>query len=96
MASSYSTRSGSTWVSLTHFVRRPKCRRIDAEAVEGICFAFIAQRHLEPASKLVALKWAKEPLGLVDFLTFDDQAAYAEIDFLSEIAVRIFSTTAGW
>jgi hypothetical protein len=73
-------------------------RRIDADAVERICFALVAQRCLDPASKLAAVKWAKERVALVDCPDFDDQAAYAAMDFLlaalPEIAERIFSTTA--
>ena len=34
-------------------------RRIDGEMVERICFALVAQRCLEPASKLAAVRWAK-------------------------------------
>ena len=73
-------------------------RRIDADAVERICFALVAQRCLEPASKLAAVKWAKERVALIDCPDFDDDAAYAAMDFLlaalPEIAERIFSTTA--
>jgi hypothetical protein len=73
-------------------------RRIDADAVERICFALVAQRCLDPASKLAAVKWAKERVALTDCPDFDDQAAYAAMDFLlaalPEIAERIFSTTA--
>jgi hypothetical protein len=73
-------------------------RRIDADAVERICFALVAQRCLEPASKLAAVRWAKERVALVDCPDFDDDAAYAAMDFLlaalPEIAERIFSTTA--
>ena len=75
-----------------------KGRRIDADAVERICFALVAQRCLEPASKLAAVQWAKERVALVDCPDFDDQAAYAAMDFLlaalPEIAERIFSATA--
>ena len=35
-----------------------KGRRIDADTVERICFTLVAQRCLEPASKLAAVKWA--------------------------------------
>jgi len=73
-------------------------RRIDADAVERICFALVAQRCLELASKFAAVKWAKERVALVDCPDFDDQAAYAAMDFLlaslPEIAERIFATTA--
>ena len=75
-----------------------KGRRIDAEVVERICFALVAQRCLEPASKLAAVGWAKERVALVDCPDFDDQAAYGAMDFLlaalPEIAEGIFSTTA--
>ncbi len=75
-----------------------KGRRIDADTVERICFALVAQRCLEPASKLAAVKWAQERVALVGCPEFDDQAAYAAMDFLlaslPEIAERIFSTTA--
>lgn len=75
-----------------------KGRRIDADAVERICFALVAQRCLEPASKLAAVRWAQERVALVGCPEFDDQAAYAAMDFLleslPEIAEQIFSTTA--
>ena len=75
-----------------------KGRRIDGDLVERICFALVAQRCLDPASKLAAVKWAKERVALVDCPEFDDDAAYAAMDFLlaalPEIAERIFSTTA--
>ena len=72
-------------------------RRLDADVVERICFALVAQRCLEPASKLAAVRWARERVALVGCADFDDQAAYAAMDFLlaalPEIAERIFSTT---
>jgi len=75
-----------------------KGRRIDAEVVERICFALVAQRCLEPASKLAAVGWAKERVAIPDCPDFDDDAAYAAMDFLlaalDEIAERIFSATA--
>ena len=75
-----------------------KGRRIDADAVERICFALVAQRCLEPASKLAAVTWAKERVALIDCPDFDDDAAYAAMDFLlaalPEIAERIFTRTA--
>ena len=74
-----------------------KGRRLDADVVERICFALVAQRCLEPASKLAAVRWASERVALVGCPDFDDQAAYAAMDFLlcalPEIAERIFSTT---
>ena len=46
-----------------------KGRRIDADAVERICFALVAQRCLEPASKLAAVRWAKERVAILDCRT---------------------------
>jgi hypothetical protein len=73
-------------------------RRVDGDLVERICFALMAQRCLEPASKLAAGRWAKERVALDRCPLFDDQAAYAAMDFLleslPEIAERIFSATA--
>jgi hypothetical protein len=72
-------------------------RRLDADTVERICFALVAQRCLEPASKLAAVRWARERVALVECPDFDDDAAYAAMDFLlaalPNIAERIFSTT---
>ena len=73
-------------------------RRINAEAVERICFALVAQRCLEPASKLAAVPWEQERVAIGGCPTFDDDAAYAAMDFLldalPEIAERIFASTA--
>jgi len=75
-----------------------KGRRIDADAVERICFALVAQRCLEPASKLAAIQWVGERVAIPDCPDFDDDAAYRAMDFLlaalPEIAERIFSSTA--
>ncbi len=73
-------------------------RRLDGDLVERICFALVAQRCLEPASKLAAVQWVRERVAIADCPDFDDQAAYAAMDFLlaalPEIAEQIFSTTA--
>jgi len=75
-----------------------KGRRIDADVVERICFALVAQRCLEPASKLAAIQWVGERVAIPDCPDFDDDAAYRAMGFLlaalPEIAERIFSTTA--
>ena len=74
-----------------------KGRRLDFEVVERICFALVAQRCLEPASKLAAVRWARERVALVGCPGFDDDAAYAAMDFLlavlPDIAERIFTST---
>ncbi len=73
-------------------------RRIDADVVERVCFALVAQRCLEPASKLAAVRWAQERVAIDACPGFDDDAAYAAMDFLlgalGEIAETIFASTA--
>ncbi len=73
-------------------------RRLDAEVVERVLFALVAQRCLEPGSKLACVSWAEERVALTSCPTFDDQAAYGAMDFLldalPEIATGIFDRTA--
>lgn len=73
-------------------------RRLDGNLVERICFALVAQRCLEPGSKLAAVRWAHERVAIPGCPAFDDDAAYAAMDFLlgalGEIAERIFTSTA--
>ena len=75
-----------------------KDRRIDEALVERILFALVANRCLEPSSKLAATRWVHERVAIVDCPSFDDQAAYAAMDFLldalPEIARGIFDRTA--
>ena len=73
-------------------------RRLDAAAVERVCFALVAQRALEPGSKLAATRWAAERVAVEHCPPFDADAAYAAMDFLAgalpEIAEGVFATTA--
>jgi hypothetical protein len=73
-------------------------RRLDPVVTERVLFALVANRCLEPASKLAATRWAAERVALLGCPCFDDNAAYAAMDFLlealAEIAERIFSRTA--
>ena len=73
-------------------------RRLDPEAVERILFALIAQRALEPASKLAATRWVAERVAIERCPAFDEDAAYRAMDFLlaalPEIAAAIFARTA--
>ncbi|MFP5489553.1 MAG: transposase, partial [Acidimicrobiia bacterium] len=66
--------------------------------VERIVFALVAQRCLEPASKLAAVRWVRERVAIDGCPAFDDDAAYAAMDFLAgalgEIAETIFASTA--
>ena len=39
-------------------------RRLDGEAVERVVFALVAQRALEPGSKLAATRWVAERVAI--------------------------------
>jgi hypothetical protein len=73
-------------------------RRLSSCAVEQVLFALVANRCLEPGSKLAATHWAQERVALLGCPSFDDDAAYAAMDFLldalPEIAKGIFDRTA--
>jgi DDE family transposase len=73
-------------------------RRLSDEVVERVLFALVAQRCLEPASKLACVSWVQERIAISSCPPFDDQAAYAAMDFLldalAEIAAGIFDRTA--
>lgn len=78
--------------------RAARSRRLDADAVERVVFALVAQRALEPASKLAATRWVAEGVAIADCAGFDDDAAYAAMDFLlaalPQIAVEVFNSVA--
>lgn len=73
-------------------------RRLDGEAVERVIFSLVAQRALEPGSKLAATGWVAERVAIGNCSGFSDDAAYAGMDFLldslPEIAAEIFSSVA--
>ena len=73
-------------------------RRLDGEAVERVIFALVAQRALEPASKLAATRWVAERVFIEGCPGFSDDAAYRAMDFLldalDEIAAEIFYSVA--
>jgi hypothetical protein len=73
-------------------------RRLDGEAVERVIFALVAQRALEPGSKLAATRWAAERVAIDGCPGFSDDAAYAAMDFLlaalDEVAAQIFASVA--
>ena len=73
-------------------------RRLSGEVVERVLFALVAQRCLEPASKLACVSWVQERVAISSCPAFDDQAAYAAMDFLldalPDIAKGIFDRTA--
>jgi hypothetical protein len=73
-------------------------RRLDGEAVERVLFALVAQRALEPGSKLAGTRWVAERVVIEGCSGFSDDAAYAAMDFLlqalPEIAGEIFGSVA--
>ena len=102
-----SRRLGGAWVldrlwqrlGIGAAVRRAAAgRRLDGEVTERVIFALVAQRALEPGSKLAATRWVAERVAIQDCAGFDDDAAYAAMDFLlaalGEIAAEIFGSVA--
>src|SRR4051812_13208692 len=78
--------------------RAAEGRRLDGEQVERIVFALVAQRALEPGSKLAATGWVAERVAIEGCAGFSDDAAYAAMDFLldalTEIAAEVFASVA--
>ena len=73
-------------------------RRLDADGTERVLFALVAQRALEPGSKLAATGWVGERVAGAGCAGFSDDAAYRAMDFLldglGEIAAAIFDSVA--
>ena len=73
-------------------------RRLDGETTERVIFALVAQRALEPGSKLAATRWVAERVAVEGCAGFSEDAAYAAMDFLLDalggIASQIFSSVA--
>ncbi len=73
-------------------------RRLDAEVTERVLFALVAQRALEPDSKLGATGWVAERVAIGGCTGFSDDAAYRAMDFLldglGEIAAEVFASVA--
>src|SRR6266508_841043 len=73
-------------------------RRLDGETVERVLFALVAQRALEPGSKLAATDWVGHRVAIEGCPGFTDDAAYRAMDFLlgalAEIAGEIFGSVA--
>ncbi|MGH3444387.1 MAG: IS1634 family transposase, partial [Nocardioidaceae bacterium] len=73
-------------------------RRLDGELVERVIFALVAQRGLEPGSKLAATGWVAERVAITGCSGFSDDQAYRAMDFLLEalddIAGEIFASVA--
>ena len=73
-------------------------RRLDGEQVERVLFALVAQRALEPGSKLAATRWVAERVAIEGLTGLSDDQAYRAMDFLlealDEIAAEVFSAVA--
>ena len=73
-------------------------RRLDGEAVERVVFALVAQRALEPGSKLAATDWVAKRVAIEGLTCFSDDQAYRAMDFLldalAEIAGEVFGSVA--
>jgi len=73
-------------------------RRLDGEAVERVVFALVAQRSLEPGSKLAATSWVAQRVAIEGCPGFSDDQAYRAMDFLldalEEIAGEVFASVA--
>jgi len=73
-------------------------RRLDGDAVERVVFALVAQRALEPGSKLAATGWVADRVAIEGCPGFSDDGAYAAMDFLlealGEVAGEIFASVA--
>jgi hypothetical protein len=73
-------------------------RRLDADRVERVLFALVAQRALEPGSKLAATRWAGERVAIEGCAGFDADTAYSAMDFLldalGEVTAGVFDRTA--
>jgi len=102
-----SRRLGGAWVldqvwqqvGIGAAIRRVAARRrLDGEATERVLVALVAQRALEPASKLAGTRWVDERVAIDGCPGFSEDAAYAAMDFLldalPEVAGEIFASVA--
>ena len=78
--------------------RAAKGRKLDPDLVERVIFGLVAQRALEPASKLAATSWVSERVWIEHLPGLSDDQAYRAMDFLlealEEIAAGVFNTVA--
>ncbi|MGV9868713.1 IS1634 family transposase, partial [Rhodococcus koreensis] len=78
--------------------RAAEGRRLDPDAVERVIFALVAQRALEPGSKLAATGWVTERVAIERMTGLSDDQAYRGMDFLldalEEIATDVFNSVA--
>jgi hypothetical protein len=102
-----SRRLGGAWVldrvwdrlGIGAAVRRVAAgRRVDGQFAERVIFALVAQRALEPGSKLACTKWVAQRVFIEHLSSFSDDQAYRAMDFLldalGEIAGEVFGSVA--
>ncbi|MGA9694469.1 MAG: IS1634 family transposase [Pseudonocardiaceae bacterium] len=102
-----SRRLGGAWVldrvwerlGIGAAIRRVAARRkIDGDLAERVIFALVAQRALEPGSKLAGTKWVAQRVFIEHLAAFSDDQAYRAMDFLldalGEIASEVFTSVA--
>jgi hypothetical protein len=102
-----SRRLGGTWVldrvwerlGIGAAVRRCAAgRKVDGEFAERVIFAMVAQRALEPGSKLACTRWVAQRVFIEHLAGFSDDHAYRAMDFLlealEEIAAEVFASVA--
>jgi hypothetical protein len=73
-------------------------RRCDPVAVERVLFALVANRALDPCSKLAATRWVGEVAHVPGLTAMDEDTAYRAMDLLLEVedalAEQVFWATA--
>jgi Transposase DDE domain len=73
-------------------------RRVDGPLAERVIFALVAQRALEPGSKLAATRWVAQRVVIEHLAEFSDDVAYRAMDFLLDaldaIAAEVFASVA--
>lgn len=73
-------------------------RKVDPDAVERVIFAMVAQRALEPGSKLACTTWVAQRVFVEHLPAFSDDQAYRAMDFLlaalDEVAAGVFGSVA--
>lgn len=98
---------GGTWaldglwrrLGLDELVRSAlRGRRCDPVAVERVLFALVANRALDPCSKLAAGRWAERDAHVPGLTALDEDAAYRAMDLLLKVeetlAEQVFWATA--
>lgn len=78
--------------------RAAEGRRLDGVFTERVLFALVAQRALEPGSKLAATGWVADRVAIEGLQELGEDQAYRAMDFLlqalQEIAGEIFDSVA--